>query len=232
MSVAVRLARYRSAYSEACEAGLDFFSDSERQRHATFAASARREQFTAARWLMRCLLVDLHGGVPAQWQLSAEASTAPRVIAPSALPLHIGLSHSGDWVACAVANAPVGIDLETTTRARKVGPLARQACTPDEQRLLLEMKSHEQLDAFYRMWTLKEAWLKQRGLGLDFSLMRGLVASATVVGSPAQALSLGDPHEGLRLAVTMDVVPESFRLESGGLAFAAAERWELRQVAA
>lgn len=230
MTVAVRLARYAPVYAAARAAGLDFFSDSERIRYESFAAAARREQFTAARWLLRCLLAELHGIAPSSWALSAEAGVAPRILSPGEPPLHVSLSHSGEWVACAVAGVPVGLDLETTSRPRKVAPLAQQCCTSDEQRELAVMEPAAQLQAFYRMWTLKEAWLKQRSLGLDFSLMRGLVARPAGGDLPATALSLFDEKAGLRLAVTMDIVVQPLPVQAEGLSFTT-ERWHLRQLA-
>ncbi|HSW15482.1 MAG TPA: 4'-phosphopantetheinyl transferase superfamily protein [Solimonas sp.] len=226
MSLAVRLARYAPAYAEAQAAGLGFLGEEERSRRDSFKASARREQFVAARWLARQMLMALRGGAPADWELSAIAHTPPRVLRGPDTNLLVGLSHSSDWIACAVASFPVGIDLETVTRPRKVAPLARQACSDEEQAELATLPAEQQLQQFYRMWTQKEAWLKQRGLGLDFSLMRGLAALPSAAAQ-ANALSLFDADAGLRLALTAEQLPAAITVE--GAAFGERAWWRLEQ---
>lgn len=226
MSLAVRLARYAPAYAEAQAAGLEFLGEEERLRRDSFKPAARREQFVAARWLARQMLVALRGGALADWQLGAIAHTPPRVLQGPDPSLQVGLSHSGEWIACVVAAFPIGIDLETVTRPRKVAPLAQQACSDEEQAQLAALPPEQQLQDFYRMWTQKEAWLKQRGLGLDFSLMRGLAALPTA-SAQANALSLFDADAGLRLALTADQLPAAITVE--GAAFGERAWWRLEQ---
>jgi len=212
MSIALRLARYAALHAAAQSAGLGFLSESERRRHDSFSAAARRQHFRASRWLARELLAERYGGQAQDWVLTSEPGAAPGIAAGPETALHLGLSHSGEWVGCAVSAAPVGLDIETVTRPRKVAALAETACTEAERAELAALPPAPQLLAFYRMWTLKEAWLKQRGLGIDFSLMRGLEA-APADGAPPSALTLLDPRAGLCVAVTADTVVEPLLLQ-------------------
>ena len=228
MILALRLARYAPVWAEAQAAGLDFLGTEERERLGTFKATARREQFAAARWLARRMLIGQRGGAPQDWELGAIAHTPPRLMRGPVPALHVGLSHSGDWMACVVSTSAVGIDLETVTRPRKVAPLARQCCSDEEQAALSALPPEQQLAAFYRMWTQKEAWLKQRGFGIDFSLMRGLRVRNAVAGEPVNGLGYFDAAAGLRLALSGEGLQRGQRMEAEGLSFSE-EAWWLEQ---
>ncbi|AXQ29282.1 hypothetical protein D0B54_11535 [Solimonas sp. K1W22B-7] len=217
MSITLRLARYAALDAAAQSAGLGFLSSSERRRHDSFTAAARRQQFVASRWLARELLAEHYGGQPLDWELSSEPNAPPAVASGDYRHLKLGLSHSGGWVGCAVSEHPVGLDLETLTRPRKVMLIAATACNEAECAELSALPPDRQLAVFYRMWTLKEAWLKQRGLGLDFSLMRGLHAQPAK--GAASALTLESSAAGLCAAVTADAISGPLNLQAEGLRF-------------
>ena len=78
-------------------------------------------------------------------------------------PLHFNLSHSGDFVACAVDFSPIGIDIEAI---RPVPPaLCKKVCTAEELSYVYEKGEFSSL-RFLLLWTAKEAALKMRGLGI------------------------------------------------------------------
>ena len=78
--------------------------------------------------------------------------------------LWFNLSHSGDEIALLLSDeGDVGCDIEVI-RARKNWPaLAESQFTPAEQAHLAAIASERQLAAFWRIWTRKEAIIKQRG---------------------------------------------------------------------
>lgn len=230
MILALRLARYAPVWADAQAAGLDFLGNEEHERLGTFKAAARREQFVAARWMARRMLIEQRGGTPGEWELGAIAHTPPRLIRGPDPALYVGLSHSSDWMACVVSTSAIGIDLETVTRPRKVGPLSRQSCSDEEQAELAALPPEQQLQAFYRMWTQKEAWLKQRGLGIDFSLMRGLRVRDAAAGGPVNGLGYLDATAGLRLALSGESLQRGQAMDVEGLAFSE-EAWWMEQTA-
>lgn len=88
--------------------------------------------------------------------------------ARQAMPLAtLSLSHSGGHAVC--ASAPLGwqlgADLERV-RPREVLRLAEWVCAPAEQAALAGLEGAAQLERFYLLWTLKEAFIK--AAGLDF----------------------------------------------------------------
>ncbi|MGS1006004.1 4'-phosphopantetheinyl transferase family protein [Achromobacter anxifer] len=97
-------------------------------------------------WVSRALLHDVRQSVPRA---------------------AMSLSHSGGHAVC--VSAPqgwgVGADLERI-RPRDVLRLAEWVCTPAEQEALAGLEGAAQLERFYLLWTLKEAFIK--AAGLDF----------------------------------------------------------------
>ncbi|MBR1566865.1 MAG: 4'-phosphopantetheinyl transferase superfamily protein [Oscillospiraceae bacterium] len=81
-----------------------------------------------------------------------------------ALPeFHFSLSHSGNMALCAVSSDPVGCDIELP---RAFDPkLARRFFHPAECEWLFSQPEAEQYDAFFRIWTGKESFMKALGLG-------------------------------------------------------------------
>ena len=73
------------------------------------------------------------------------------------------LSHSGRWVVCAAGGVPVGIDIERETDADWKEPASFFSAV--EQRDLSDVPAADRRSHFYRLWTLKESFLKCRGEG-------------------------------------------------------------------
>ena len=141
--------------------GTDWLSAEEAVRLEAIHAQARREQVLAARWLARELLAHAAGGQPRDWALTAGEAVKPTVIGHP--QRHVAITHSGDWVACAVATDAIGIDLEAPARARDIEGLLRLCCTQREQRLFEGLDASAQDALFHELWTVKESWLKRRG---------------------------------------------------------------------
>lgn len=76
--------------------------------------------------------------------------------------LHFNLSHCRRYVAVAIHNSPVGVDIECR---RKVSQsLIKKVCSEDEQHLIAA--SQEPDMEFLRLWTRKESYLKYTGTGI------------------------------------------------------------------
>jgi phosphopantetheine--protein transferase-like protein len=76
--------------------------------------------------------------------------------------LYFSLSHTKTMALCAVSDAPVGADCETV---RPISPrVANRVLSPLE--LTQYRTAIDPQDAFFRFWTMKEAWVKYTGEGL------------------------------------------------------------------
>lgn len=82
--------------------------------------------------------------------------------------IDFNVSHSGDWVVCAISDNPVGIDVET------IKPIdfsiARRFFSKNEYYSLMSTDEHMRLRYFYMLWTLKESYIKAIGKGLSIPL--------------------------------------------------------------
>lgn len=80
--------------------------------------------------------------------------------------IYFNLSHCSGLVACAIYSNPVGVDIE---RIRKFPTgVMKKVCSLEEQNWIKKSKCPE--EAFFRLWTLKESYIKTIGLGLQFSM--------------------------------------------------------------
>lgn len=83
--------------------------------------------------------------------------------------IHFNLSHSGTKVMCAVSSSPVGCDVEKVQKPNL--SIAEKFFSKDEYEFISAKETeNEQADFFYRIWTLKESFIKCTGLGLSLPL--------------------------------------------------------------
>ncbi len=82
--------------------------------------------------------------------------------------LQFNLSHSGGLAASVVTSGtPCGLDIERIQPDMRITDIARRHYSPAEQHYLARIDNDEaRRQAFYRVWTLKEAFLKVLGTGL------------------------------------------------------------------
>ncbi|OAB36013.1 4'-phosphopantetheinyl transferase family protein [Paenibacillus glacialis] len=78
------------------------------------------------------------------------------------------LTHSGEWVACAIDHHSVGIDIEHMVNSNL--DIAKRFFTPREYEDLIKSDVSEQRNYFYKLWTLKESYIKAVGKGLYIPL--------------------------------------------------------------
>ncbi len=143
-------------------------SQDEVLRAQTITSAARRQQFLAGRWLAKTMLCDAIGGTPAAWRISTDPQTKPSVLDHS---VHISIAHSGDYVACALAEEAVGIDVERVNTRRPVVDMAQWICSEEEQLGLRGLHGDMAQLRFNRLWTRKEARFKQRGQPFDIAAL-------------------------------------------------------------
>lgn len=82
--------------------------------------------------------------------------------------LYFNISHSGDWIICAVDNKPVGVDIEIIKVINF--KIAERFFSSEEYYALMSQPETIQLKYFYMLWTLKESYIKAEGKGLNIPL--------------------------------------------------------------
>ena len=119
-----------------------------------------RKASVAADHLARTMIAEACDADAASIQFRKDENGKPHVVD---LPIHFNVSHSGDFVACAVDSSPVGIDIE---QIRPIRPaLVKKVCTESE-RAYVENGGEDMLLRFFEVWTSKEAWFKYTGTGI------------------------------------------------------------------
>jgi 4'-phosphopantetheinyl transferase len=171
-------------------------------RAASITKPQRRQQFIAGRWLLRQMLAEALGGRAENIVIDAVAGAPPRVL--SRPDLHLSVSHSGGWVAVAVADRPVGIDIEGLGARRDSPRFARWVCGPDEWRAWRALEGKAADDALIAHWTRKEAWLKREGGEVMLTRMRRLQADA--VDAPSANVATWRVGDQAMLSLCADAV--------------------------
>lgn len=187
-------------------AGAGWLNEAERQRHDRFVRGVRRRQFIAGRVLLRMALGALLEVPPHEVVLRERPGNAPALAFPSHPALGLSISHSGQWVACAVSlDGPVGLDIECIDPTRDVLAIAEQAFGLEAARQLRSLDPAGRIDAFYRQWCRYEANIKLGydsahdafhavpGLAMVLSSTHALAASPVMVSLAAVLEAQGGP---------------------------------------
>ena len=132
----------------------------EQDRILAFSHEKGRKQCLGARLLQQYVL--------AQQGLCLEDVTYGEHHKPEVSGLQFNLSHSYDYVVCAVGDKPVGCDIE------KIGParmhVAKRFFHAQELQYLNTFTGREQDEEFFRLWTIKESYIKMTGEGMYLPL--------------------------------------------------------------
>lgn len=140
---------------------LPWLTESEVQRYRRFIRPERRQQFLAGRIILRRALAQLLDMPATELEVIEQAGNAPRLGQPELSDVGFSLSHSGQWVACAVSgNTKLGLDIEMLNPERDFSALALQAFNADENTWLAQQDAGNRLHDFYQLWTAKEAQIK------------------------------------------------------------------------
>ncbi len=141
-------------------------------------SDARQYEFLLTRATLRALLTSVTG--IGDWRIYPDAKGKPQTLSPTGKTgPHISLSHTRGLVACAVSETgPIGVDVEYWWM-RDFMALANYAFGPRE----CAEVARNGISAFYRIWTLREAISKAKGIGLMATLDgNDSVADAPVTG--------------------------------------------------
>ena len=147
-------------------------SADERARQARFRFAKDQRRFLVTRALVRTVLSRYAAVRPEDWVFSAGAHGRPAIAAPRvAPPLEFNISHCADLVLLGVTtDRTLGIDTESTAgRAFDIDGLDRYFA-PEESAALLSLPPEQRRRRFFELWTLKESYIKARGMGLAIRL--------------------------------------------------------------
>ena len=173
----------------------------ERQRANRFLREEPRQRFIVGRAQLRRILAKYMKVTAAEIRFEYEPLGKPQV-APLSCETRIrfNLSQSGNVALLGVgSNREVGIDVELIRPVRQAQELAQRYFSSSESKALRELPSHQHNEAFLRLWTCKEAFLKALGCGLSFPLDQVTINMDTINSPHIQSVRGTSPQETWQL---------------------------------
>lgn len=164
------------------------------KRRDRYMFDRSKREYLLTRALARSTLSRYAAVAPEAWSFTANAWGRPEIASREHAHLRFNLSNTFGLIACAVAWArEVGVDVEDPSRHGATVAIADRFFSPLEVEALRRLPEEAQRDRFFDYWTLKEAYIKARGMGLaipldQFSFLLEEAAPIRLVGAP----ELGD----------------------------------------
>ncbi|MBI1321575.1 4'-phosphopantetheinyl transferase superfamily protein [bacterium] len=154
----------------------ELLSDEERARHDRYRHERDRNLHLTARLMTRTVLSRCEPGIsPRQWKFRPGPHGKPEIAGPEmeshSGKWHFNVTHTEGVVVLAVAQgSPVGVDVERVDRPSDFEGLARRFFAQEEAAAIAAADQGQRAALFYRIWTLKEAYVKAIGKGLAHPL--------------------------------------------------------------
>jgi 4'-phosphopantetheinyl transferase len=160
---------------DALPQALAFLSPDEAVRCHRYLVPGAAATFLAARILLRSVLSQYAALAPEQWRFEANEFGRPHIAnadAPSGLVFN--LSHKHGCVTCLVGSGrELGVDVEDTAAGHtSFLEIAGRFFSASEADALAALPDAQRRQRFYELWTLKESYIKARGVGLSLGLSR------------------------------------------------------------
>jgi 4'-phosphopantetheinyl transferase len=149
---------------------IAWLSDAERARYERLQLPRRRRAFLAGKLFLREVLSHYSDRPADSWEFVENEYGKPALKAgPENLAFNLSHSRQGYMLALS-RHGCTGADIEFSARSRRVRRLAGRYFSRPECDWLLGLSEADQQDGFYCLWTLKEATIKARGMGLALPL--------------------------------------------------------------
>ncbi|MGB3388148.1 MAG: 4'-phosphopantetheinyl transferase superfamily protein [Pseudaminobacter sp.] len=169
-------------------AGLrPLLSQDEQDRAARFVFERDSNRYIAGRAILRRILGRYLAREAAGLRFCYNEFGKPRLADASSL--HFNLSHAGGVAALAISDRhEIGIDAEEKKPLKE--DIARRFFSAAEYGALRGLSGQDYVEAFFRCWTRKEAFVKAHGAGLSLDLASFDVS--LLEGEAPRLLRLGD----------------------------------------
>jgi len=148
------------------EALMDFVGSEKKEKLKRFRFMEDRVRGLYADLLIRYILIKEHGFSNEEIQFGKNKYGKPHLDCGS--DIHFNYSHSGNWIACAVDQSPIGIDVEEVNDIDFA--ISERFFSEGEVQYLNAKKEDAKKECFFDFWTLKESYIKAIGMGLSKGL--------------------------------------------------------------
>jgi len=159
--------------AEKMDKKVDYFfsilSSDEKERANRFKFGIHRQRFIISHGFKRTILAEYLSISPLSIDIIKAEKGKPYLSDPIQ-SLQFNLSHTEDVTLLAITKAAeIGIDIECSDRKTDWEAICHRFYTPVEQNELLSLDKNKQKNAFFGLWTRKEAYIKMLGTGLSLS---------------------------------------------------------------
>ncbi len=150
---------------------LPVLGSDERAQLESLANPNLARDYLIARGMVRRVLSRYADSMPPErWEFTRNSWGRPAIANPG-FALRFNLTHCYGWMGCVVAlGRDIGVDAEDSARALDFELVARQNFSHSESAWLRGLAPELRRRSFFELWTLKEAFVKARGLGLSLPL--------------------------------------------------------------
>lgn len=148
-------------------------TDDELTQMSRLYFARHRHQYLITRALIRSCLSSYFEVEPTAWRFGKNGYGKPEISFPDkAWPLHFNLSHCDGLIMCGITrDHDIGVDAEDAQRAtRSAFESLSSYFSAEEIEALNQLPPEQQKQRFFDYWTLKESYIKARGMGLAIPL--------------------------------------------------------------
>ena len=151
---------------------LNWLREDEKARYHRYMFQKDRDLYLLTRALCRKVLSHYVPTQPENWRFESNEYGKPAIVEPEeASYLHFNLTNTPGLVACMVSDRyPIGVDAEAIDRKSATLDIAKRFFSKDEFQELQTHSAESQTARFFHYWTLKEAYIKVRGMGMSIPL--------------------------------------------------------------
>lgn len=153
------------------DAAPRLLSSDELERAARIRDPRRAARFRRCRAILRRLLGDALGRDPAELVFHLSGYGKPELADLANHQLHFNVTHSDSVAFVGLRRGgPLGVDVERIRPEFAVESIAARFFSVRERKTLMSLPAEERVEAFFRCWTRKEAFIKAVGEGLSYPL--------------------------------------------------------------
>jgi len=172
----------------ALEASATTLSADETARAKKFKFDKHRNRFIAGRGALRAIVARYLKTSAEELRFAYSENGKPALVGEAA-GIHFNLAHTEDLALVAVTRIGlIGVDVEAVRPMKNVDELVARFFSARENALFQKVPEAEKPEAFFNLWTRKEALLKATGEGITRSL--SLVEVSFLPGEPARLLAI------------------------------------------
>jgi 4'-phosphopantetheinyl transferase len=147
-------------------------TEDEQNKADRFRFEKHCRRHIVGRGALRTLLGEYLRRPPRSIEFAYNRHGKPR-LADADSGMRFNLSHTGEiMLATFVLDSEIGIDIESINHDMDCMALGRRCFSTLETQIMQSLPEHEHVDAFFRVWCRKEAYIKARGEGMSHPLQR------------------------------------------------------------